>query len=193
MQPMRIELRDDSRRRIGRIMVDPALRPTRVTVVDGDREVFLNWETALDDAGHLRRCVACGCPDLFREKAFPQVTLFVVVLAFAGAVVGALGYATTPPMLIAMGIILAVDIAILLFSRRRLVCYRCRTSYHGLPPARYHRPWDRSIAERYAGPVKAVPVSEPARRRNHFRRRTAAAPSGPAAAHRAAEPGGPAG
>jgi hypothetical protein len=190
MQPMRIELRDEHRRRIGRIMVDPALRPTRVTIVDSDREVFLNWETALDDAGHLRRCVACGCPDLFREKAFPQVTVFVVVLAFAGAVVGALGYATTPPMLIAMGIVLALDIAILLFSRRRLVCYRCRTSYHGLPPARYHRSWDRSIAERYAGPVRAGSTAEPARRRNHFRRRTAAAPPGPAAAHRTAEPGG---
>src|SRR4051812_35668948 len=25
------------------------------------REAFLNWETALDDAGQLRRCVACGC------------------------------------------------------------------------------------------------------------------------------------
>lgn len=190
---MRIELRDEHRRRIGRIMVDPALRPTRVAVVDSDREVFLNWDTALDDAGHLRRCVACGCPDLFREKAFPQVTVFVVVLAFAGAVVGALGYATTPPMLIAMGIVLAIDIAILLFSRRRLVCYRCRTSYHGLPPARYHRSWDRSIAERYAGVVKAKPGAEAARPRNHFRRRTAAAPPGPAATHRTAEPGGRAG
>ena len=116
--------------------------------------------------------------------------MFVVVLAFAGAVLGALGYATTPPMLIAMGIVLAVDIAILLFSRRRLVCYRCRTSYHGLPPARYHRSWDRSTAERYAGPVKAESAAEPARPRNHFRRRTAAAPPGPAAAHRTAEPGG---
>jgi len=164
---MRIELRDETRQRIGRIVVDPALRPTRVTVVDSDREVFLNWETAQDDAGHLRRCVACGCPDLFREKAFPQVTVFVVVLAFAGAVLGALGYATTPPMLIAMGVVLAVDIAILLFSRRRLVCYRCRTSYHGLPMARYHRSWDRESADRYPapeGPDEATVPTEAAER-----------------------------
>jgi len=158
---MRIELRDETRQRIGRIVVDPALRPTRVTVVDSDREVFLNWETAQDDAGHLRRCVACGCPDLFREKAFPQVTVFVVVLAFAGAVLGALGYATTPPMLIAMGVVLAVDIAILLFSRRRLVCYRCRTSYHGLPMARYHRSWDRETADRYPAPERPDEVTAP--------------------------------
>ena len=189
---MRIELRDENRRRIGRIVVDPALRPTRVTIVDSDREVFLTWDTAQDDAGHLRRCVVCGCPDLFREKAFPQVTVFVVVLAFAGAVLGALGYATTPPMLIAMGIVLAVDIAILLFSRRRLVCYRCRTSYHGLPPARYHRSWDRAMADRYPGSGKTEETPAPTRPRNHFRRRTAAAsPPPPAAAHRAAEQGGP--
>jgi hypothetical protein len=159
---MRIELRDETRHWIGRIVVDPALRPTRVTVVDSDREVFLNWETAQDDAGHLRRCVACGCPDLFREKAFPQVTVFVVVLAFAGAVLGALGYATTPPMLMAMGAVLAVDIAILLFSRRRLVCYRCRTSYHGLPLARYHRSWDRETADRYPAPQRPDEAAEPA-------------------------------
>ena len=158
---MRIELRDETRQRIGRIVVDPALRPTRVTVVDSDREVFLNWETAQDDAGHLRRCVACACPDLFREKAFPQVTVFVVVLAFAGAVLGALGYATTPPMLIAMGVVLAVDIAILLFSRRRLVCYRCRTSYHGLPMARYHRSWDRETADRYPAPERPDEATAP--------------------------------
>jgi hypothetical protein len=190
---MRIELRDENRRRIGRIVVDPALRPTRVTIVDSDREVFLTWDTAQDDAGHLRRCVVCGCPDLFREKAFPQVTVFVVVLAFAGAVLGALGYATTPPMLIAMGIVLAVDIAILLFSRRRLVCYRCRTSYHGLPPARYHRSWDRAIADRYPGSGKTEEPPAPTRPRNHFRRRTAAAsPSPPAVAQGTVEPGGPA-
>jgi len=146
---MRIELRDSDRNRIGRLEVDPNLRPTRVTIAETGREVFLDWETALDDAGHLRRCVACGCPDLFTEKAFPQVTGFVVVLAFAGAVVGALGYAQTWPMLSAMTAVLIVDAGILLFSRRRLVCYRCRTSYHHLEIARYHKRWDRAIAERY--------------------------------------------
>lgn len=150
---MRIELRDEKRRRVGRIEVDPAARPTRVHVQDGDRELFLDWDTALDDAGHLRRCVVCGCPDLFRAKAFPQVTGFVIVLAFAGATLGALGLATTPPVLIAMVLVLAADLAILLLSRQRLVCHRCRTSYHDLPIARYHRRWDRAVAERHAPPA----------------------------------------
>ena len=103
---------------------------------------------ALDDAGHLRRCIVCGCPNLYCEKAFPQVTGFVVVLAFAGAIVGALGLAT-PPLLIAMGVVLVLDVAILLFSRRRLVCYRCASSFHGAPIAGYHKGWDRTMAERH--------------------------------------------
>jgi hypothetical protein len=118
----------------------------------GGREVFLTWDTALDDAGQLRRCVACGCPDLFREKAFPQVTGFVVLLAFIGAIVGALGLATDLPVLFAMAGVLLLDIAILFFSRRRLVCYQCRSSFHDLRIARYHRPWDRSVADRYPAP-----------------------------------------
>ncbi len=163
---MQIDLRDRSRSRIGRIDVDPALRPTRVGLVESGGEVFLSWETAVDDAGHLRRCVSCGCPEVFREKAFPPATGFVVALAFAGAVIGGLGFATQPPVLMAMGVVLAFDIAILVFSKQRLVCYRCRTSYRGLPIARYHRRWDRATADRYPAhsegpspaPAKAVPA-----------------------------------
>lgn len=150
---MRIELRDADRRKIGRIEVDPARRPTRVRIEGSDREVFLDWDTALDDAHRLRRCVACGCQDLFHTKAFPQVTGLVVLLAFAGAVIGALELAT-PPVLIAMVAVLVADIAILLLAKQQLVCHRCRTSYHGLPIARYHRGWDRAVAERHAPPAK---------------------------------------
>lgn len=176
---MRIELRDENRRRIGRLEADAALRPTRVGVMPRpaaaaptangavpaapaapQREVFLNWDTAVDDAGQLRRCVVCGCNDMFREKAFPQVTGFVVILAFVGAIVGALGLATNLPVLFTMIAVLVLDIAILIFSKRRLVCYRCRTSYHELPIARYHRPWDRALADRYPAPrVEAVRAS----------------------------------
>lgn len=152
---MRIELRDADRRKIGRIEVDPARRPTRVRVQESDREVFLDWEAALDDAHHLRHCIVCGCPDLFATKAFPQITGVVVILAFAGAIIGALGLATTPPILIAMTCVLVADVAILIFSRKRLVCHRCRTSYHQLPIARYHRRWDRAVAERHLQPAGA--------------------------------------
>ena len=157
---MRIDVRDAQRRRIGRIEIDPTRRPTRVHLEESDREAFLDWDSALDDASHLRHCVVCGCHDLFRTKAFPQVTGLVVVLAFAGAAIGALGLvATTPPILITMVAVLVADVSILIFSRHRLVCYRCRSSYHDLPIARYHRGWDRAVAERHdpAAPARAVP------------------------------------
>ena len=129
----------------------PSLKPY------ASKEVFLSWDTALDDAGQLRRCVACGCTDLFKEKAFPQVTAVIVVLAFIGAVIGALGLANTP-VLWAMLVILVLDVAILLLSRRRLVCYRCRSTFHDLPIARYHRSWDRSLADRHPAPTRGVPA-----------------------------------
>jgi hypothetical protein len=201
---MQIELRDQRRRRVGRIEIDPAMQPTRVPVqrqsslweraretghpassataagesepgppatVTADppraRDAFLDWEAALDDAGHLRRCIACGCNDLYKSKAFPQITSLVVVLAFAGAVIGVIGLATTP-VLIAMTVVLVLDVSLLLFSKQRLVCYRCGTSYHRLPIARYHRWWDRTTAERYPLPSREDPGDE--RRRGEVSR-----------------------
>lgn len=154
---MRINLRDLHRRRIGRTELDARQRPTRVHVDDADREVLLDWEGAVDDAGHLRKCLMCGCGDLFREKAFPQVTIVVIVLAFAGAALGVLNLVTTP-ILIAMAVVLVLDVAILLFSQQRLVCYRCRSTFSDLPIARYHTRWDRATADRYA--PAAEPTSE---------------------------------
>jgi len=89
----------------------------------------------------------------------------VVVMAFVGAVVGLFGLATNLPVVIIMIAVLVLDISILLFSRRRLVCYRCRTSYHDLPIARYHRTWDRPLADRHPLPIpeptEVRPLSAP--------------------------------
>jgi hypothetical protein len=151
---MRIDLRDVDGRRLGRVEVDPARRPNlvRATPPDGGepREQFLNWDGAIDDAGRLRKCLCCGCGSLYRAKALPQVTPFVVVLAFAGAAVGLLGYAADPRGLAALVVLLVLDIATLVFARPRLVCYRCGTVYARHRIARYFRPWERSEAERIA-------------------------------------------
>jgi hypothetical protein len=164
---MRIEFRDAQRRRIGRAEVDLSQRPTRITTTDTGQEMFLNWDGAVDDAGQLRRCISCGCADLFHEKIFPQVTGIVVVLAFAGALAGigefagvgafgeAFGPVTNIPVLTVMLIVLIADVGILLFARKRLICYRCRSRYHNLAIARYHRRWDRSVAERYPAPQQS--------------------------------------
>lgn len=109
---------------------------------------FLNWDGAIDDGGHLRKCVICGCDRLYRRKVLPQVTPFVVLLAFAGAIIGLLGYTNNPLMLPGLVVLLVIDVATLALARERLVCYRCGSVYSKLKIARYHRRWDRSEAER---------------------------------------------
>ncbi len=154
---MRIDVRDENRRRLGRVEVDLTQRPARARTVDGEREVFLTWEAATDDAGRLRSCVACGGRDLYRLRTFPQLTGLVVVLAFAGAAVGVLArdFAENTAVLTALVVVLILDIASLIFRRYRLVCYRCGTTYTNLEIARQHHGWNRSTAERYSTAIRA--------------------------------------
>ncbi len=154
---MKIRLRDEYRRPVGRLEVDRDRRPVRAIVPETEREVFLQWDSAIDDAGHLRRCVACGCPDLFHEKAFPVITSVIVVLAFVGAAVGLLGFADRPVVLAVLLAVLVADVAVFTLSKRHLVCYACHSSYPGEPIARYHRGWDRAVAERH--PRRTPPVA----------------------------------
>jgi hypothetical protein len=156
---MRIELRDEYRRPVGEVEVDPAERPSRAHLADGEGEVFLNWEIALDDAGRLRRCLSCGCTDLFREKAFPPIVGVLVVLNYAGLIVGLFGGADNPLVLAAMIALLVLGLVVVMAAKWRLVCYRCRTSYYELPMARYHRSWDRSMADRHPLPAPPTPDS----------------------------------
>lgn len=147
---MEIVLNDRLRRPIGRVRVDPAARPVRVRAVADDgaaHDAFLEWERALDDAGQLRACVACGCPRLYRRKTLPRMTPFVLVLAAAGVVAGALGYSSHPAVLAALVALLALDVAVLIVARTQLVCYRCGTAYSGIRVARYHRAWDQRTAQ----------------------------------------------
>ena len=144
---VRIVLREPGEPGRTTLEVDSSQRPPRVRTLEDTRDVFLEWDQALDDDGQLRRCLACGGP-LYRRKALPQVTGFVIVLAFALALVGILGFADNIPLLLGMTVVLLIDIGILLFARTYLDCYRCRSSHRRLPIAEYHRPWERSLADR---------------------------------------------
>tara|TARA_B100000959_G_scaffold36828_1_gene35449 strand:- start:4571 stop:5017 length:447 start_codon:yes stop_codon:yes gene_type:complete len=137
---MLVKLRHDGQK-IGQFSVDLLEQPSTVMVgPDGD-EIYLEWNSTVDDSGHLRGCISCG-GEVFREKTFPQITWIVVVLAFAGAVASILGLVTTWLMLIAMAIVLTIDVGILTLSYTRLVCYTCDTRYSKLNIAKYHEPWD---------------------------------------------------
>lgn len=158
---MRIDVHDPARRRQGRIRVDPAQRPSRVSLEEGEGEVFLTWDGTLDDAGHLRRCLACGCPNLYRFRSLPSVTPIIVIVAFAGAAVGILGYATNPLVLATLLIVLLAEVAIILVARTRLVCYRCRSRYDETVIAPYHTAFDREIAEQPANQPELLQITPP--------------------------------
>ncbi len=148
---MIVDVRTTRGERLGRVEIDPTARPVRVRPELSDRDLFLDWDGAIDDSGHLRSCVMCDQGRLYRSRTLPQVTPFVILLAFAGAILGLLGYADRPVILALLVVVLVIDIAMLLFGRTRLVCYRCRSLYNRLPIARYHKRWDPGIAERESG------------------------------------------
>lgn len=142
---MRMILRNLDHDLLGAAVLDQNEIPSKV-VTDIDRVVYLDWERARDDEGHLRRCISCGGDTLYRHRRFPQITGFIAVLALALGLGGILGLATGWPVFIAMLIVLAMDIAILLFSPETLECYRCRSSFRDLKIATYHDRWDRHQA-----------------------------------------------
>lgn len=146
---MDLMLHDRSRRPIGRARVDPAARPTRVRAVarDGsEHEAYLDWERALDDAGQLRACVACGCRRLYRRRTLPRVVPFALVLAAAGLVAALLGYSSHPAVMAVLVALLVLDGVALVAARTVLVCYRCGTVYRNAPVARFHGAWDAAVA-----------------------------------------------
>jgi hypothetical protein len=144
---MRIDVNDPARRRRGWIRVDPTQRTPRVPLEGGSGKVFLAWDGALDDAGHLRKCLCCGSSNLYRIRSLPSVTPIIVILAFVGAAVGLLGYANNPVVLTSLVVVLLFEVTIILVARNRLVCYRCRSQYSDTPIARYHPRFDREQSD----------------------------------------------
>ncbi|MEE2819506.1 MAG: hypothetical protein VX615_02730 [Planctomycetota bacterium] len=140
MPNMLVELYEGKQKK-GVFEVDIAQQPTTVIVEPSENELFLKWDSTIDDSKRIRGCVVCG-GDLYKEQMFPQVTGIVIVLAFAGAVAGILGLVTTWMMLIAMSVVLVLDILILFVVKTRLSCYGCNTRFSHTTIAQYHKSWD---------------------------------------------------
>ena len=157
---MRADVKSILGERLGRVEIDEAERPVRVRPPEADRDLYLDWEGALDDAGRLRSCVTCGHDRLYRSRTLPQLTPFVVMFAFAGATIGILGASTNPLVVSLLAVLLVLDVGVLLLARPLLVCYRCGTVYDRLPIARYHRGWDSSIAERQTTEIESTADEE---------------------------------
>ncbi|MHC4245742.1 MAG: hypothetical protein GWP75_10995 [Planctomycetia bacterium] len=156
---MQVDVRSQHGDRVGRIEFDPETRPVRIRPDASERDVFLEWDGAVDDAGQLRACVICGDRHLYRARTLPQVTPFVILIALAGATISLLGFANSAWVLGMLVVVLAIDVGVLLLARTRLICYRCGSIYDDLRVAGYHRRWDPTLAERIAdGPITVDPA-----------------------------------
>lgn len=136
-------------------------RPARLRLGDPgrEREHLLDWERAIDDGGHLRKCIVCGCDSLYRNRSTPRLTVIVVVLALSVVAVGLAGYGTPPVLVAALVLVAAVDLVFLLRADWQLTCYRCRSTFRGMPIARYHRGWDVRTQRRVDGADQPSPGS----------------------------------
>ncbi len=129
------------KQKTGEFEVDVEKQPTTIVIEPSENELFLKWDSTIDDSKRIRGCIVCE-GDLYKEQMFPQVTGIVIVLAFACAVAGILGLVTTWVMLLAMSLVLVLDILILFVVKVRLLCYRCNTRFSYTTIAQYHKPWD---------------------------------------------------
>jgi len=148
---MRVEFKDQNRHPLGSKTLEPNDRPREVQIegIDGPRTVDLQWEDAVDESDRIVRCVACGCRELFVRKDFPQkLGLALVIAAAAVSVI----FFAFDHLLASMGVLAAAVVAdSLIFSLtpKCVVCYRCRTEYHGLDIAPSIEPWELAIGEKY--------------------------------------------
>jgi hypothetical protein len=143
---MLIELHKDGAK-TQRVAVDLTEKPSMISIKNTGEELFLDWNATVDDSDRLRSCIVCS-NDLYRERALPQITGIVIVLAFSGAIAGVGGFLTTWSMLSAMIVVLLLDVAILLFVKPRLVCYGCGTKFKNTPISPHFHGWDQQHAEK---------------------------------------------
>lgn len=153
---MRIDVRDNERQFLGRATVDVADQPERAPLADGEGgNVKLDWSEATDADGMLQRCPVCGCDDIFARRDFPQRfgMVVVVIAAVTSVVMFAMGQ-----VLWAIGVLAAVvvlDFVVIMFVRRCLVCYRCRSEFRDVTIDKRHHSYELAIEEKYR-PVDAT-------------------------------------
>ena len=147
---MQIDVRDRKRQWLFSVDLDLSDPPSAVRPpAGGQPEIYLDWDQAIDDTGHLRRCPVCGCRELFVRKDFHQVTgLLIVVVAGIVAMV-LFGTRHIKWALTVLGLVAVIDAVVYLYVRRLLVCYQCRSEFRKLRIRRDHPRWNLSIGEKY--------------------------------------------
>lgn len=103
--------------------------------------------------GEARRCLVCGCHDLWRQKDFPPE--FGVAIVASGAVLSTVLYAWHL-LEWSIGVLMAfalLDMALYVFMPDAAVCYRCHARFRrsGSPRGEEAAPgaFDLEVHERY--------------------------------------------
>ena len=112
-----------------------------------------DWDRSIPadaiDNGQPRQCLACGCPDLWRQKDFPQ-RLGVAMVA-AGAIAFFVAMAFYMPV-VGIGILMAfaaVDLVLYVTMPDVLVCYRCQARHRTAGPIASETYFQLETFERY--------------------------------------------
>lgn len=138
-------------------------QPVRNEVTDATQLLACSgcgWSRSLPpgdvEEGRPKRCLACRCHDLWRQKDFPQhVGLLMVGLA---AVLSTIAWAYVRPFL-AIGILMGfalIDLLLYALMQDVLVCYRCGARHRHAHPDEGHPRFDLEIAERYRQEAKRL-------------------------------------
>lgn len=146
---MRIDVHDQDRLPVARIEVNPSEYPASVEDKVTKRRVDLQWEDAIESGKILRRCVVCGCRDIFVRKDFPQGLGLglVLVAAIASVILFARNQLVASIVVLALAVV--IDALLYRFIGKCLVCYRCRSEFRATPIDESHEPWDLAIGEKY--------------------------------------------
>ena len=132
------------------------LKPARSEVTAASRGVMCSschWTRSIND-GELegespRRCLVCGCNDLWRQKDFSQ-TLGVAIVGL-GILLSTIAIAYMQPEL-SFGILMVfgmADMVVYAVARDRLVCYRCHAIYRHITDMKQIGIFDLEVHERY--------------------------------------------
>ncbi len=144
---MRIRINRAEGRPRQTVRVQPDRQPTVVRPAGEDgAAVTLNWDRAVDDEGHLRRCVVCGGKSLYASKPIPRLTPFVLVILAAVVAILLWGTGQVAWAVAVLAVVLLVDLLIWKLVRPKLVCYACGSEYLDLTVRPGHPRWDAERA-----------------------------------------------
>lgn len=130
--------------------------PGRQELSDSTRELACttcDWKRAIPENAVKntlpRKCVACGCTDLWRQKDFPQgLGLLMVAMGILLSTIAWFNYQPVWAMGVLMGFAL-IDMLLYFFMSDMLVCYRCRARFRRANLNDELPRFDLEVAERY--------------------------------------------